>query len=717
MSERDFRFDVPPMVLAAGGVLTVVVFALIAGQITNFALDETVIKQSAVSYTSGLPDSLFHDPNGRGLSRLYPLVQSFFFRVWDGNTAVDHARQFNAVLWASTAIPVWLLARRLLTSRWAATGAALLSIVAPWTLLTTALFAENLAYPLFAWSLLAMAWCVADPSPRRDLVVLLSIAAAATARTQLLSLGLCWIVVVASLTWVDSAGEDIRDRLRAAAGLAARRHPATVAAVALALLYALWLALNNTLKAKIDNALGYYGEFTRRDKIPRDNFVSTLVQMVNFGLGTGVLPMVAALAWWPWASRRPGAGEDAERRRRVIGMLAIVGLLVTLISVYSQYGYLEERTEERYYIYTLPLIWIGAFGAIDARWRVPRSWLALALAGFALSVALIPLITPLTPEYTFLAPAGSAIAHVWETVVKEPTGITERDGLAVLAALLGSAAIIAWRRWPRHRVVVWIVLPAVLQLMLTGYLIKVVVAGVDGVPSRTAGSSTPFAFVDRSLPSGATATWVDSQPKPDSLAADAPQRETLFWNQRLANVALFPQLKIAPVSFPLSAVGPANALVDRRTGAVTTAVPMRYVVAQVDTPLLQLAGRPLAYKPDRRFALLDTGRRVRAQWLAEGLRQDGTVLPGQPVRLRAWGTGPLTVTISVLNQSAVPTRVTAGLGAAASSLRLAGQRGDSIVLRACAAPGRALAGALRSGPVPTLITAVTVRHGAGDCSD
>ena len=71
--------------LALSAVLLIALGAgLIAAHVTVFALDETLIEQSAVHYTSNLPHSLFHDLDARATNRLYSLVLSIAFRLFSG---------------------------------------------------------------------------------------------------------------------------------------------------------------------------------------------------------------------------------------------------------------------------------------------------------------------------------------------------------------------------------------------------------------------------------------------------------------------------------------------------------------------------------------------------------------------------------------------------------------------------------------------------------
>src|SRR5262249_23309018 len=155
---------------------------------------ETVVKASAVHYRHGLPGSLFHDLNARATSRLLPLLLMPIFAIWDGDVGLRIARAACALLFCSTSIPIYFLARLVLRTRWFAAGAALLAIAAPWLTLGTTLYTENLAYPLFVWTLLAMVWAARQQSWKGDLLVVGLIALTMTARVQMFALLPGWLI-------------------------------------------------------------------------------------------------------------------------------------------------------------------------------------------------------------------------------------------------------------------------------------------------------------------------------------------------------------------------------------------------------------------------------------------------------------------------------------------------------------------------------------------
>ena len=137
---RDANGSGPLIVLVAGTLLIALAAALFAVKVTVSALDETLLQQSAVHYASNLPNSLFHDIDARATNRLYSLVLSIAYRITGGPGAVRIDRILSVLMFVSAAFPIYLMARRILSSAWAAVAVALLSVAVPWLTLTTSLF-------------------------------------------------------------------------------------------------------------------------------------------------------------------------------------------------------------------------------------------------------------------------------------------------------------------------------------------------------------------------------------------------------------------------------------------------------------------------------------------------------------------------------------------------------------------------------------------------
>ena len=169
---------------------------IFAAHVKAFALDETLIQQSAVHYTGDLPHSLFHDLDARATNRLYSLLLSVAYHLFGGVNSIRVDHVLSVVLFISTVFPLYLMGRVILRSAWFAVAFALLSVVVPWLTLTSALFTENLSYPLFWWTVLAVCAAVWRPSIRSDLLALLAIGLLVCTRVQFAAVFLGYIPAI-----------------------------------------------------------------------------------------------------------------------------------------------------------------------------------------------------------------------------------------------------------------------------------------------------------------------------------------------------------------------------------------------------------------------------------------------------------------------------------------------------------------------------------------
>ena len=129
---------------------------------------------------------------------MYSLLIAPLFVLGIGDVAVRMARAINAVLFASAAIPLYLLAGFVFKGRSIPRSiVAILAVFLPWIVLSSAMFTESLAYPLFLWAVYALARLYVRPSPDRDALAIVAISLATVARTQLIALAVAYFVIVA----------------------------------------------------------------------------------------------------------------------------------------------------------------------------------------------------------------------------------------------------------------------------------------------------------------------------------------------------------------------------------------------------------------------------------------------------------------------------------------------------------------------------------------
>jgi hypothetical protein len=649
----------PTAALLLGIALVAGVAAAFNVRVTSFLLDETTIKASAVHYGQGLGYNVLHDAQARSTTRLYSLLISPLFRVLTGDEGVRAARALNGPLFASTAIPAYLLARQALASRWLAVAAGIAAIALPWLALTTAMFTENLAYPVVLWTVLAMAWSFRAPSPRRDLLVVALLGVALVTRTQLIALAGGYAALVVARAWLDR-------RRGVALGRVARGFPFALAGAAVVVLAALALLAAGRLGADLRSALGLYAQTTTdRSTLPVDAGTGVLVEVLGLALGVGVVPAILAMAWYPRALA--GRAGDGGRAVAVAGVCAVVALFA--FTMLAQGGFAGAATEERYYFYAAPLLWIGALAALESGLPRPRDLLE---AGMALALLALVLAIPvaLLRESSFFAPALSTTSYLLAQLSQGLgdlglSGLSQRDALGLVVALVAVAVAVAWRRGPRRGGAIALAGAGVFQVALTVIAFTAIGGGIPGVPGRTdPPSARALGFIDRATGS-APVTWIDDQPHgADDIAFDNVQRLAMLYNDAIRQRIRVPALGTAADDFPLNRqpMGFGQVGADG-TLAIAPPIPVAtpFAVETAGSPFLQLEGSTLAASPPQLGLVVKrTAQPLRAAWYATGLGPSAALAPGASARLTAWGDRTATLTLS------------AASGGAQAAIRLAG---------------------------------------------
>jgi len=712
------------MLLLAGAT------GLLAAHVTVFALDESIMQQSAVHYASGLPHSLVHDADARATDRLYSLVLSIAYRVTGGPAAVRIDHVLSALMFVSAALPIYLLARALLASRWAAAMVALLSVAVPWLTLTSALFTENLSYPIFWWVMLAICAAIWAPAPRRDLLVLASMGLLVGTRVQFVAIMPGYLLCMLTISfWRAPSAQGGTRRLRAALAEVIRRFPFTLAIMLVLVIGVAYARTDGHWHAHVVRLLGSYTDVVTRDGLPNDMTEGLLVELIALGLGVGLIPVIVSVPWYMKRLAHP----QMDRHWVYLAVIGAVLLVFLVLTVYSQGGYLGNFTEERYFFYVIPVFWIGAFSALaEGRLRA-RELLASAI-GFAALCGAIPMLSPLSEETAFLAPVESVISHVisQRTAGLGLTGLSVQDALVAIVLAGGLLTALLWVRRPGARLWWTIGVGALIQLLIAGYAFAVIDGQVPGIQGRTSGSATSLGWIDRHA-GDRTVTWLDNLSTAQPLANDVTaaglaadqSHVTLFWNSQVGNWAWAPAADATPVEFPLSALPAAGTFTVEPTSGLlapsAAAEGLQEVVGQTESPFLQLAGESVAHSPDGFLTLNRSSRPVRARWMSVGLRPDSYVAAGTPVQVRAFGAAGTALSVS-MTFIALPapasgqgrsTAVVIRLGASRRKLALRSGASAELRLTSCLGAGQsALSGtieAVRAQPLDGSLVAAALR--------
>ena len=147
-----------------------------------------------------------------GFGPLYALVLAGILLVSSGLAAAyDVFKAANALFFALTAVPVYLLARRLVSEWWAVLAAGL-SVAIPSSISVATVMTESLAFFTAAWALYAIMLALERPSVGRQLALLAAVAAAFATRPQLGALYVTWLAGLGLVWWILPAS---RPRARA----------------------------------------------------------------------------------------------------------------------------------------------------------------------------------------------------------------------------------------------------------------------------------------------------------------------------------------------------------------------------------------------------------------------------------------------------------------------------------------------------------------------
>jgi hypothetical protein len=343
---------------------------------------------------------------------IYPALLAAAQRIGgDQTTAYVIAQGLNIVIFSLTAVPVYLIASRVLRRRYALL-AALLAVVLPSCVYTSTIMTENAFYPLFCTCALLMVRALERPSTARQLLVVASAAAGFLVRAQGVVLLPSYLVAAILLALTTSRGR------RASALVASlRRHAPTIAVLAAAGVVA--------AAARGRSTLGPYHVLVTSYGV-RPLVHWALANLADFELYLGVIPLAAFAVLLVQALS--SASLSAELRRLMLLTACLgAGLLVTVAALSaSPYGL--GRVHERNLFYLAPLVLISFFAWLEAGLPRPRD----TRTAVALVLVLLPLSIP-AAAVGMSGEDGIALL-VWEDMKLRQTRAI--DGMVVVAAIL-----------------------------------------------------------------------------------------------------------------------------------------------------------------------------------------------------------------------------------------------------------------------------------------
>ena len=525
-------------------------------------------------------------------AQVYPILLSPLYGALSTPTAFRAAHVLNAVLFASAAVPVYLLAREVgLSSRWPLVCAAL-ALVLPWNVEAAFVLTESAAYPVFCWTSLALVRAVAAPSPRRDAIALASLVVAVFTRTQFLSLaGVLPLVVLL---------HDGRTSLRRHRVLAVAYAGAAVAAIVV------------EVTGGLARLLGSYAvTATEGSLLPWKAIELAGAHLDLVGVGVGLLPLLLGGAWI----------VDNVVRRSPFALYALVATVVLTLETSSydaRFGGGLTGIRGRYLFYVAPLLLVAMARAL-ADQRVSRISLAAVTVFFSVTV---------------LAHDFPRIAGVYvDAPVAVLNDFVQDSGGAAFVALAAIVLALGYAvpRWnARVRVAAVIAVVAAFCLTTSALAWSRLYSGhgpsgrpVEGVPGLV------LDWVDRALPKGAHSATIPYVIPPDWGRAALRWWDVEFWNRSVDRVFVVDgRWDYAPFSTR-------DLKLDPLTGVIAgTEHEPEYVVAAADDSRFRLVSTQLF----RNYGLdvLHVERPYRALWRSAGLDPDGWIRAGRRASIRVF---------------------------------------------------------------------------------
>jgi hypothetical protein len=565
-------------------------------------IDELLYSEMAKSFaTSG--HFLVRDAPTSLNNVVYPALISPAWLAHPMGTTYGIAKAINVVVMTSTAIPLYLWARRLVSPVFALLTVAL-TLLMPSFIYTGMLMTENAFLPAFVLAAFAIAVALERPTLLRQLAALGAILLAVAIRYQGLVLLLVLPLAIV-LKVVFELRAESRPQPWRFVWLELRRYWITLALlVAGALLYVgLQAARGHTLRG----GLGSYQVIAGHGYSLGEVRHWTLLHFAEFAFSVGILPASAFLVLVGLAFLRGGTRNPAERAFLAVTAAAVPLVVIEVAAFASRFSL---RIEDRYMFFLAPLLFL-AF-ALWLERGIPRPPVLAVAAGVIPAALLFALPLASLLNVSIYSDTFGLIPVLRLSSLL--SGVAEARRVLLICGVAAAAVFVLWprRAWPQ------LLLPGAVAafLVLSSYPVAGALRDYSRNLRTTAGLQERPSWIDSRLgASGAQASFLlgttsDIWPETVSLWQEE------FWNRRLGPVY--------NLSTPEPAGGPETPVqVVPETGLVVSRVtgqPIRapYVVSSFS---FGLDGRLVAASPP--FGLYRTTGPLRVAESRSGIYGDG----------------------------------------------------------------------------------------------
>ena len=334
----------------------------------------------------------------------------------------------NALFFALTAVPVYLLARRLVAAWWAVLAAGL-AVAIPSSISVGTVMTESMAYVTAAVALYATMLALERPTLRRQALLLAAIAVAFLTRSQLGVLYVGWLLALGLHWWISPAARTSVRRL----------WPSALPLAAAAGLLLTRVASGSSPR----DSLGAYWELWRGYS-PGGVTKWVVYHLADFELYLAVIPLAVTPIVLVELIRRGRRGSAVDSAFAALFLAAnATGLLVVAAFTSTPWGY--DRLHDRYGFYLLPL-WLIVFVVWLAA-GLPRPLVATAVG-----VGLALVLPALLPFRQLANEAGidTVPGALWVWIEQQVAGPGPLSGprlLVVFVVGLLAAMLLTPRRW------------------------------------------------------------------------------------------------------------------------------------------------------------------------------------------------------------------------------------------------------------------------------
>lgn len=551
--------------------------------------------------TTGSPLPVLHGEHVGFLGVVYPILLAPFYGRLDNVDAFTAAHALNAALFASAAIPVYLLGRRLVAPGYALV-AALLAVALPWAVNAAFVMSEPAAYPVFLWAVLACHVCITEPSGRSDALAVVALALAFFTRTQFL-----FLAAVLPLAAIVTDGP--RQAFR-------RHRPLAVAYAVGAVVVGVLAALGEA-----DRLLGDYGvTATQGSVLPAIAWKSAAIHVDVLAVGLGIVPLLLGGGWAYSALR----GESVRLRAFAALTAFSIPLLALETGSYDVRFGGPDVIRDRYLFYLAPLLLLATVVCLLQE-RLPLAGIAALTVFFAA-----------TAVFADFAPVAGLWVDSPESVINgvihdESGGLSAGVFVALCGVVLGVICLVL-ALVPRTAALAGVTV-AVFCFggAVAGYAFYRLLTTNTPLGVPTTGKDRVRNWVDTVIPPGHSVAVLAYPLSRDNWGQSAILWwDAEFWNNRADRAFVAPDGTYTYTPFPSDVLR-----LDFATGRFDgTGDAPEYVLANPNDARFGLAGPQTAANVG--LVLRQVERPYRAEWATRGLDSDGWTRPGRPATVRLY---------------------------------------------------------------------------------